>query len=329
MARWSTGGHNLSIVKFFISVLICVILFTPSSSALIVDASEKWNETYLVEGGRSLLVEELSATWCESCAEIDPYLMEVADSHGSRIAMVTYHPSDGVDAFQPLAAKHRIERLSITHPGIGSTPTFIVDGGQQRIGPQSWLDVQKDILSKEVTNLKPRRLGFEISKNNNETFTASIKSFSDHDNGVNKSQLTFMLVKHSLTVPEGFDNPGGKYRDRVVHGLVECNLQNNSITYSSGFLYYVSVMGTTGHKSANISELEKSVSFIKKYTNMPVIPGFGIKNAQDVNNICKIADGAVVGSSIIKIIEENINNKDFMLKKIDLFTKNLKLGTKI
>ena len=237
MARWSTGGHNLSIVKFFISVLICVILFTPSSSALIVDASEKWNETYLVEGGRSLLVEELSATWCESCAEIDPYLMEVADSHGSRIAMVTYHPSDGVDAFQPLAAKHRIERLSITHPGIGSTPTFIVDGGQQRIGPQSWPDVQKDILSKEVTNLKPSRLSFEISKNNNETFTASIKSFSDHDNGVNKSQLTFMLVKHSLAVPEGFDNPGGKYRDRVVHGLVECNLQNNSITYSSGFLY--------------------------------------------------------------------------------------------
>ena len=237
MARWSTGGHNLSIVKFLISVLICVILFIPTSSALIVDASEKWNETYLVEGGRSLLVEELSATWCESCAEIDPYLMEVADSHGSRIAMVTYHPSDGVDAFQPLAAKHRIERLSITHPGIGSTPTFIVDGGQQRIGAQSWPDVQKDILSKEVTNLKPSRLSFEISKNNNETFTASIKSFSDQDNGVNKSQLTFMLVKHSLTVPEGFDNPGGKYRDRVVHGLVECNLQNNSITYSSGFLY--------------------------------------------------------------------------------------------
>ena len=237
MARRSAGGHNLSIVKFLISVLICVILFIPTSSALIVDASEKWNETYLVEGGRSLLVEELSATWCESCAEIDPYLMEVADSHGSRIAMVTYHPSDGVDAFQPLAAKHRIERLSITHPGIGSTPTFIVDGGQQRIGPQSWPDVQKDILSKEVTNLKPSRLSFEISKNNNETFTASIKSFSDYDNGVNKSQLTFMLVKHSLAVPEEFDNPGGKYRDRVVHGLVECNLQNNSITYSSGFLY--------------------------------------------------------------------------------------------
>ena len=75
---------------------------------------------------------------------------------------------------------------------------------------------------------------------------------------------------------------------------------------ASGFLYYVSVMGITGQKSADLNELKKSVTFIKKHTNLPVVPGFGIKNSTDVNNICKIADGAVVGSSIIKIIEENL-----------------------
>ncbi len=98
---------------------------------------------------------------------------------------------------------------------------------------------------------------------------------------------------------------------------------------ASGFLYYVSVMGTTGQKSADVNELKKSVNFIKKYTNLPVIPGFGIKNAKDVNNICKIADGAVVGSSIIKIIEENLNDKEVMLNKIDNFLKDLKEGTNI
>ena len=82
---------------------------------------------------------------------------------------------------------------------------------------------------------------------------------------------------------------------------------------ASGFLYYVSVMGITGQKSADLNELKKSVAFIKKHTNLPVVPGFGIKNSTDVNNICKIADGAVVGSSIIKIIEENLNNRDKML----------------
>ena len=98
---------------------------------------------------------------------------------------------------------------------------------------------------------------------------------------------------------------------------------------ASGFLYYVSVMGITGQKSADLNELKKSVAFIKKHTNLPVVPGFGIKNSTDVNNICKIADGAVVGSSIIKIIEENLNNKDKMLLEINKFSKDLKDGTKV
>ncbi len=85
---------------------------------------------------------------------------------------------------------------------------------------------------------------------------------------------------------------------------------------ASGFLYYVSVMGITGQKSANLNDLEKSVTFIKKHTSLPVVPGFGIKNSTDVKNICKIADGAVVGSSIIKIIEENLTNKEKMLSEI-------------
>tara|TARA_X000000950_G_scaffold59585_1_gene72336 strand:- start:42 stop:836 length:795 start_codon:yes stop_codon:yes gene_type:complete len=98
---------------------------------------------------------------------------------------------------------------------------------------------------------------------------------------------------------------------------------------ASGFLYYVSVMGITGQKSADLNDLEKSVDFIKKFTNLPVVPGFGIKSPNDVKNICKIADGAVVGSSIIKIIEENLNDKQRMLSEIDKFSKDLKNGTKV
>jgi len=272
MAKWFGASHHLSFVNFLISTLICLILFTPSSSALIVDASEDWKEPFLVQGGRSLLVEELSSTWCDSCAEIDPYLMDVADSHGSRISMVTYHPSDGSDAFQPIASKHRIERLNITHPGIGSTPTFIVDGGQQRIGSQSWPDVQKDILSKEVKNLNPSELGFLISKNDNNTLTASVQNFNDNGNGNNISQLTFILVKHSQLVPEGFYNPGGKYRDRIAYGLAECNLQNNSITYSIGMVYSSVNDDSCGGSFSVTLELEEQFSLLliheKVYQNL-------------------------------------------------------------
>ena len=101
------------------------------------------------------------------------------------------------------------------------------------------------------------------------------------------------------------------------------------IKNASGFLYYVSVMGITGQKSADLNELKKSVTFIRKFTNLPIIPGFGIKNSIDVNNICKIADGAVVGSSLIKIIEENLNNKEKMISQINKFSNDLKNGTKI
>ena len=98
---------------------------------------------------------------------------------------------------------------------------------------------------------------------------------------------------------------------------------------ASGFLYFVSVTGITGQKSANLIELEKSIRKIKNFTDLPVVPGFGIKNATDVKNICKISDGAVVGSSIIKIIEDNLADKKEMIRKIDLFTKDLKEATNI
>ena len=98
---------------------------------------------------------------------------------------------------------------------------------------------------------------------------------------------------------------------------------------ASGFLYFVSITGITGQKSANLIELEKSIRKIKNLTDLPVVPGFGIKNAIDVKNICKISDGAVVGSSIIKIIEDNLADKKEIIRKIDLFTKDLKEATNI
>jgi len=218
----------------FLSVLTIFILAIPCSSALVIDASENWDGPYKVTGGRTLLVEELSATWCENCAEIDPYLMDAADAHGSRVAMVTYHPSDGFDAFQPPASQHRIDRLMITHPEIGSTPSFIVDGGKLRIGSESWPDVQKDILTKEVNNLNPSNLEFTILKNDS-GIQANIGKFDNRGNGLGSSQLTFMLMQHGLEVPSGFDNPGENIRDRVVTGIAECNLQNDTITYFEGF----------------------------------------------------------------------------------------------
>ena len=100
-------------------------------------------------------------------------------------------------------------------------------------------------------------------------------------------------------------------------------------SHASGFLYYVTVTGITGQNSANLEELKKSIKKIRDQSKLPIVAGFGINNKEQVNEICKITDGAVVGSSIIKIIENNINNKSIMLKKIENFVKELKNGTKL
>ena len=96
---------------------------------------------------------------------------------------------------------------------------------------------------------------------------------------------------------------------------------------ATGFLYYVTITGITGQKTADINGLKKSIKEIKKYTSLPIVAGFGIKNKKHVKQICKVVDGAVVGSSIVKIVEDNLGNKKKMLNKIELFTKNLKSGT--
>ena len=99
--------------------------------------------------------------------------------------------------------------------------------------------------------------------------------------------------------------------------------------HASGFLYYVTVTGVTGQKSANMEELSLSIKKIRDYSTLPIVAGFGINNKMQVNEICKIADGAVVGSSIVKIIEENLGQKDKMLNLIGNFVKNIKSGTNL
>ena len=96
---------------------------------------------------------------------------------------------------------------------------------------------------------------------------------------------------------------------------------------SSGFIYYVSIMGITGTKKPSLLRVKKSVKEIKKNTNLPVLVGFGIKNKSQITQISKFADGAVIGSSLIQIIEDSIqkkNKSEIIVKKVSSFIKSLK-----
>ncbi|MEM9715821.1 MAG: tryptophan synthase subunit alpha [Pseudomonadota bacterium] len=75
---------------------------------------------------------------------------------------------------------------------------------------------------------------------------------------------------------------------------------------TSGFIYYVAITGITGAGSASANDVAKEVTRIKNQTDLPICVGFGIKTPENARDMAAVADGAVVGSSIV----EKLGNGD-------------------
>ncbi len=96
-----------------------------------------------------------------------------------------------------------------------------------------------------------------------------------------------------------------------------------------GFIYIVSRLGVTGAKEDLKESTLKLIKRVKKHTHLPLCVGFGISRPEHIQSVCKAgADGAIVGSAIVKIIEQNINNKKLMINKIKTYVESLKQATK-
>ncbi|MBR6072615.1 MAG: tryptophan synthase subunit alpha [Acholeplasmatales bacterium] len=98
-----------------------------------------------------------------------------------------------------------------------------------------------------------------------------------------------------------------KYNQEVI-SLIAPTSENRIKMIASdakGFIYLVSSLGVTGMRSEFKFDLAEIVNEIKKYTDVPVAIGFGISNPDAVKKMCAISDGAIVGSAIVKIIEEH------------------------
>lgn len=74
---------------------------------------------------------------------------------------------------------------------------------------------------------------------------------------------------------------------------------------SSGFLYYVSVAGITGKQSAALASIEEAVTRIKQTAQLPVAVGFGVRTPEQAGPIAAVADGVVVGSAIIDLVQQH------------------------
>jgi tryptophan synthase alpha chain len=78
---------------------------------------------------------------------------------------------------------------------------------------------------------------------------------------------------------------------------------------TSGFVYYVSVLGITGTKAPDLKSVKANVQRLKKHTDLPICVGFGVKTAEQARTIAKTADGVVVGSALVTAVENSLNKK--------------------
>ena len=78
---------------------------------------------------------------------------------------------------------------------------------------------------------------------------------------------------------------------------------------TSGFVYYVSITGITGMAVPDYSQVAAAVARIKRHTHLPVVVGFGVKNAQSAAAIAAHADGVAVGTALIDALRASLDGE--------------------
>lgn len=96
---------------------------------------------------------------------------------------------------------------------------------------------------------------------------------------------------------------------------------------TTGFVYVVSRTGVTGAESSVPADVAGLVQKVKSLTDKPACVGFGVSTPEHVQLVCQVADGAVVGSSIVKILHEKWGSESGR-EEIQAYVKSLKEATR-
>ena len=78
---------------------------------------------------------------------------------------------------------------------------------------------------------------------------------------------------------------------------------------TSGFIYYVSITGITGTRSATTEQLAAAIPRIRRHTELPLAIGFGIRTPQQAAEAARIADGAVVGTALVDTLAASLDEQ--------------------
>jgi len=217
----------------------------------------------------------------------------------------------GIPFSDPIADGPTIQRASVRALESGTTPKKV-------------MKIAEMIKSEYDTPLAVLTYYNIIYKMGLESFFALAEK-----SGVNGVIVPDLTIEESTEYKRAAENHGIDTIFLAAPSTPDKRLEE-IISKSSGFLYLVSVFGVTG---ARATLQDQSISFIKKasliaHGRVPLAVGFGISKPSHVRKVLSSgADGAIVGSGFVKIIEENLGDKEKAFTELKNYAQKLKEAT--
>ena len=213
----------------FCGFTVLLLLVVSSSNIVAEDEPNNW----YTEGGNSVLLEQYTATWCDVCAQIDPWISNFADDRGSRLVRIALH--DPLE--DPLGSIISSERLSIHSNSMELAPSFWFDSNNEIKGAVDSVDLDRALLNSEGV----RDSDTIISISGTESFDTDSMNLKVNlfniDNSSN-SQVSIFLLAEVIIDKSQATNGITTHEDVAVGYLnmeIDTNLSIEEVTSETNF----------------------------------------------------------------------------------------------
>ena len=214
---------------WFCSFTVLLLLVMTSSNIVADDESDNW----YAEGGNSVLMEQFTATWCDVCAQIDPWISNFADERGSRLVRIALHDP----VADPLGSSISSERLSIHSNSMDLAPSFWFDSNNEIKGTVDPVDLDRALLNSEGVRESDTIISISGVENfDSNSMDLSVNLFNV-DNSSN-SQVSIFLLAEIIIDKSQATNGITTHEDVAVGYLnmeIDTNLSIEEVTSETNF----------------------------------------------------------------------------------------------
>lgn len=213
----------------FCGFTVLLLLVMTSSNIVADDESDNW----YAEGGNSVLMEQFTATWCDVCAQIDPWISNFADERGSRLVRIALHDP----VADPLGSSISSERLSIHSNSMDLAPSFWFDSNNEIKGTVDPVDLDRALLNSEGVRESDTIISISGVENFDSNSMDLRVNLFNVDNSSN-SQVSIFLLAEIIIDKSQATNGITTHEDVAVGYLnmeIDTNFSTDDITSETNF----------------------------------------------------------------------------------------------